>query len=112
MAEHIEEPGAYSVFAIDGMPEAPLYLLSFDKQGICISPQTRVRALMAAAGGKYSDVHVYSHGWNNVFDEALAHYKEFFTEYLALQPGCGTRRRWLPADDHRYYLARHSISSE
>jgi pimeloyl-ACP methyl ester carboxylesterase len=62
----------------------PMYLVSFDKEGNCISPRTREHLLAAAASGRFSDVHIYSHGWNNVFQEALAHYTEFFSEYFQL----------------------------
>lgn len=90
MTEHLE-PGAFSVFADKGMPDAPMYLLSFDKQGSCLSPQTRALALAQARSGTYSAVHVYSHGWNNVFKEAVAHYTEFFSEYLALRQKAAVR---------------------
>jgi hypothetical protein len=85
MTEHIEEPGSFSVFTGNGMPDAPLYLLSFNQQGECISPQTRAKVLDEASSGKYSALHIYSHGWNNVFDEAVKHYTEFFAEYFALR---------------------------
>lgn len=83
MAEN--DPGAPSHrFASPGGDSIPMYLISFDKDGNCTSPLTRQHLLAAAAGGKFSDVHLYSHGWNNVFHEALAHYTEFFSEYFKL----------------------------
>jgi len=87
-----EEAGAYAVLKAAGIGEVPLYLLSFDKNGVCTSPRTRDRVLADAGSGKYSAVHVYSHGWNNVFQEALAHYTEFFTEYFALREQAGIVR--------------------
>jgi hypothetical protein len=96
MTENIEGPIAFSVFAANGMPDVPLYLLSFNKQGECISPRTRAKVLAEASSGKYSAVHIYSHGWNNVFDEAVRHYTEFFTEYFALRQSAS-----VPNNDYR-----------
>lgn len=76
-----------------GLPDFPLYLLSFDKQGLCTSPRTRAALLADAAGGGFTDLHIYSHGWNNVFDEAVRHYTEFFTEYAALRSTAGLDAR-------------------
>lgn len=84
-----EQAGAFSNFTAAGIGEVPMYLVSFDKDGKCTSPKTRQRVLADASSGRHSDVHVYSHGWNNVFKEALAHYTEFFTEYFALRAAAG-----------------------
>jgi pimeloyl-ACP methyl ester carboxylesterase len=73
----------------DGQPAIPLYLVSFDKQGRCTSPRTRAAVLADARSGRYTDLHIYSHGWNNVFDEAVRHYTEFFTEYAGLRRAAG-----------------------
>ena len=73
----------------DGQPAIPLYLVSFDKQGRCTSPRTRAAVLADAKSGRYTDLHIYSHGWNNVFDEAVHHYTEFFTEYAGLRRAAG-----------------------
>jgi len=73
----------------DGQPAIPLYLLAFDKQGRCTSPRTRAAVLADANSGRYTDLHIYSHGWNNVFDEAVRHYTEFFTEYAGLRRAAG-----------------------
>lgn len=83
----------------DGQPAIPLYLLSFDKQGRCTSPRTRAAVLADARSGRYTDLHIYSHGWNNVFDEAVRHYTEFFTEYAGLRRAAG-----LDTDEYRPLL--------
>jgi pimeloyl-ACP methyl ester carboxylesterase len=72
-----------------GGADLPLYLVSFDKQGKCTSPRTRAALLADAASGHFTDLHIYCHGWNNVFDEAVRHYAEFFTEYAALRGAAG-----------------------
>lgn len=83
----------------DGQPPIPLYLVSFDKQGRCTSPRTRAAVLADARSGRYTDLHIYSHGWNNVFDEAVRHYTEFFTEYAGLRRAAG-----LDSDEYRPLL--------
>lgn len=72
-----------------GQPDIPLYLVSFDKHGRCTAPRTRAAVLADARSGRYTDLHLYSHGWNNVFDEAVRHYTEFFTEYAGLRRDAG-----------------------
>jgi hypothetical protein len=84
-ATGLEAGGAYEVFTGPGNSPVPLYLLAFDKEGTCVSPKTRDKVLAEAGGRNYSAVHIYSHGWNNVFAEAVEHYTEFFTEYFALR---------------------------
>jgi pimeloyl-ACP methyl ester carboxylesterase len=64
---------------------APLYLIPFDKKGRCEGPKTLAHMLDAARNGAFSDVHVFSHGWNNVFEDAVGLYREFFDEYFALR---------------------------
>jgi hypothetical protein len=99
MVELVEEEvgarkvGAFKVFPAAGIGPVPMYLLSFDKEGACISPRTRAQVLSELSGGGYSTVHVYSHGWNNVFTEAVAHYTEFFTEYFSLRAAAGMDNR-------------------
>jgi len=99
MVELVEEEvgarkvGAFKVFPAAGISPVPMYLLSFDKDGACISPRTRAQVLSELAGGGYSAVHVYSHGWNNVFTEAVAHYTEFFSEYFSLRAAAGMDNR-------------------
>lgn len=99
MVELVEEEvgarkvGAFTVFPAAGIGPVPMYLLSFDKDGACISPRTRAQVLSELAGGGYSAVHVYSHGWNNMFTEAVAHYTEFFSEYFSLRAAAGMDNR-------------------
>src|SRR5262250_2388732 len=76
--------GPFSFFtAADGTS------VPFDKQGRCIGPKTLEHLKTTAANGGFTDIHVYSHGWNNVFKEAVAHYTEFFTGYFGLRKNAG-----------------------
>jgi hypothetical protein len=77
--------GPFSVFSAADGSSIPLYLIPFDKEGRCIGPKTLQHLQANAASGEFTDIHLYSHGWNNVFSEALAHYTEFFTEYFEIR---------------------------
>jgi hypothetical protein len=67
----------------------PLYLIPFDKQGRCTAPLTLGHLLDTVKAGNFTDIHVFSHGWNNVFRDAVALYKEFFSGYLKLRDDGG-----------------------
>lgn len=79
----------YRSFDAGGGSTASLYLVDFDKAGNCTSLGNRRRILEEVAKGSFTDVHVYSHGWNNVFNEATDHYSEFFSEYFKLRAAEG-----------------------
>jgi len=81
--------GPFSFFTAADGTSVPLYLIPFDKQGRCIGPKTLEHLKTTAANGGFTDIHVYSHGWNNVFKEAVAHYTEFFTGYFGLRKNAG-----------------------
>lgn len=53
----------------------------FGADGTCLSPKTRERLLADAREGGYSDVFVFSHGWNNDWDDAEALYHEFIRQF-------------------------------
>lgn len=75
--------GPFSFFTVSDGSAVPLYLIPYDKQGRCIGPKT-LEHMKAAAPG-FTDIHIYSHGWNNVFKEAVEHYTEFFQGYFELR---------------------------
>jgi hypothetical protein len=77
--------GPYESFSFRSGGSAPLYLINFDKSGVCQSPLTLVRLLDDVRKGLYTDIHVFSHGWNNAFKDALQRYREFFGNYFRLR---------------------------
>lgn len=85
------QPGPFTEIAVSGETSVPLYLIPFDKEGRCIGPRTLEHMLDAAGSNRFTDVHIYSHGWNNVFREAVTHYTEFFTEYFLLRQQANLR---------------------
>ena len=78
-------PGPYDYFPLPAGAIAPFYLIRFDKNGNCQSPLTLAQLLEEANSGHYTDIHVFSHGWNNVFKEAVALYRTFFDHYFQLR---------------------------
>ncbi len=71
----------------------PYYIIPFDKDGNCEGPQTREHLLAAAAG--YTDIFLFSHGWNNDWKAATGRYESFIRGFqqlrsqrsLAMPPG-------------------------
>ncbi len=82
---HVPGPWEYLVGA-DGQ-QVPLYIIRFDERGECRNEQSR-EILLAEAGG-YSDVFVFSHGWNNEWSDALGRYRGFFKGYAGMRKARG-----------------------
>ncbi len=57
-----------------------LYLLRFDRSGNLLSPAS-LEALLKTVGD-YTDVFMFSHGWNNIFSVAVERYKQFAAKYI------------------------------
>jgi len=72
--------GPYEQIPTPGGGSIPLYLLRFDAEGRLSSPQTA--QLLRAEAAKATDVFLFSHGWNNVFGQALERYHSFIAGYL------------------------------
>lgn len=79
------EANPYETFRLQSGNSAPLYLITFDRNGQCQSPLTLAYLVKEAATGKYTDVHIFSHGWNNVFKDAVDLYRTFFQLYFQLR---------------------------
>lgn len=61
---------------------APVFLIPFDKHGVCVAPQTRAHLLSTLATGGFTHIIVFSHGWNNDWSAATALYENFIQGYL------------------------------
>lgn len=74
--------GPYSTLPLaDGT--ANLYLLRYDKRGALQSPHTFEALKREISTTGATDVFLFSHGWNNVFDQAVARYDSFIRGYMA-----------------------------
>ncbi len=63
--------------------EMPTWVLRFDKHGACTSPATRALLLDLVRQGGHTDVILFSHGWNNDFEDATNMYARFLREFEA-----------------------------
>src|SRR5688572_5219168 len=68
----------------------PYYVIPFDKGGRCTGPATREHFLSELRAGAYTDVFVFSHGWNNDWTTATRRYEGFINGYFEM-----TRERGL-----------------
>jgi hypothetical protein len=86
-------PEPYQVFDVGGGVQAPFYILQFDKQGRPENPQTRRQMLDRAVstGGvdPYTDIFVFSHGWNNDWKGATHAYDEFIRGFAVQRQAAG-----------------------
>ena len=62
--------------------DIPWYMVSFDRNGRCTAPRTAQELVERAASGGYTDVVVFSHGWNNNWAQATARYESFVNGYM------------------------------
>lgn len=67
-----------------GAFQAPFYALRFDKDGRSQGPQTQ-QHLLDSLPGEFTDVFVFSHGWNNDWETALARYKAFISVFQTVR---------------------------
>jgi hypothetical protein len=63
--------------AVAGSGAAPFYVIPFDADGVCTGPLTRKHLIEALGNGTYTDVFVFSHGWNNTWPSAMRRYDSF-----------------------------------
>jgi hypothetical protein len=80
--------GPYKTFVLAG-DDVPLYLIPFDKEGACTAPQTRSHLLEALSTGGFTDVYLFSHGWNNDFETATGRYEHFMKGYAGQRQARG-----------------------
>ncbi|WP_250003471.1 hypothetical protein [Actinoplanes sp. M2I2] len=89
--------GPYRIVSA-GIGEAPWYMVSFDRGGRCTSPRTAAEIVERAASGAFTDLILFSHGWNNDWTEATERYESFVNGYvaqLASRPPADRNRRTL-----------------
>ncbi len=68
---------------------APLFIVPFDKGGLCTGPQTRAALIEEAKNGGYSDIFLFSHGWNNDWPTATGRYQDFFDQFRQVRLRAG-----------------------
>lgn len=81
--------GPYDQIDIGGGRRAPLYIIPFDKHGLCTGPLTRQALLEAARSGGFSDLFLFCHGWNNDWPTATERYRDFFNAFRQVREASG-----------------------
>jgi len=71
----------------------PYYIIPFDADGACVGPKTRDHLISAAPA--YTDIFVFSHGWNNDWAAATQRYEDFINGFSGLRTTLGLP---VPAD--------------
>jgi hypothetical protein len=112
--------GPYPIEGID----LDTWLVRFDKNGVCSSPQTRAKLLDHLASKPGAPVLFFSHGWNNDFADAVALYRKFLghlQQILSDHPLAGPGpifvgitwpSIWLPSDSGPQMAAAGSAAGD
>src|SRR5260221_7686713 len=77
--------GPYRMVEIDNGVQAPFYIIPYDEQGRCQGPLTRDQLLSAAQNGPFTDVFLFSHGWNTDWSVATGAYNTFLQGYMQMR---------------------------
>jgi hypothetical protein len=70
----------------------PFWILQYDKKGASRSPETLEQVRKAAASGRFTDIVVFSHGWNNDWEAATKRYDHFVDGAVGQFPDDPDRR--------------------
>jgi hypothetical protein len=74
--------GPYRTIPIDDGQQAPFYIIPFDEQGLCQGPLTQAQMLSTVQVDTYTDIFIFSHGWNNDWSAATGLYNNFLGGYM------------------------------
>ena len=77
--------GPYRSIELADGQSVPYYIIPFDKRGACIGPQTRTHLVEAAGAGGFTDIFLFSHGWNNDWSVATGRYEQFLKGYMEMR---------------------------
>jgi len=91
--------GPYRTVTLDDGSQLPWYIVPFDKGGRCTGPLTRDHLVNEVRQNAYSDVFLFSHGWNNDWQAASQRYDGFLNGYLSMMRTHG----------FKYPTAHHSV---
>jgi hypothetical protein len=79
--------GPYRSLSLPDGSSFPWYIIPFDKNGYCDGPETRKALIEDVRACNYSDIYLFSHGWNNDWEAATSLYRRFIDGYMALHSG-------------------------
>lgn len=75
----------------------PWYMILFDNDGQCTSTETLSDLLKDVKDNHYTDIFLFSHGWNNSLPDALDCYRRFIAGYACMdKTGLELKRDFKP----------------
>jgi len=77
--------GPYRMLETDSGVQAPWYIIPFDEQGICQGPLTQQQMFSTLSNDAYTDIFLFSHGWNNDWNDASTSYANFLSGYTKMR---------------------------
>jgi hypothetical protein len=80
-------PGPYRTLKLADGTDFPYYIIPFDKKGRCEGPRTRQHLLDHAA--QYTDIYLFSHGWNNDWQATTGRYENFIEGFMRMRQSSG-----------------------
>jgi hypothetical protein len=75
--------GPYRHVQLPDGTDVPYYIIPFDKKGRCEGPTTRQDLIKHAA--EYTDIYLFSHGWNNDWKAATDRYESFIQGFMKMR---------------------------
>ncbi len=81
--------GPYAQLDLGGGVTAPFYIIPFDKKGRATGPNTQQQLIEEAAAGDFSDLFLFSHGWNNDWKVSTQRYRDFIAGFQAVRDAQG-----------------------
>jgi len=78
--------GPYKEIPVRNGNMAPFYVIPFDKNGRCKGPKTREHLINSVAQDGFSNIFLFSHGWNNTWGDAVENYEKFISNFQHVKP--------------------------
>lgn len=77
--------GPYRQIPLGDGQTIPFYMLPFDKRGFCEAPETRAQLIEAVRQGHFTNIFIFSHGWNTDWSSAVRGYEFFQAGFSAMR---------------------------
>lgn len=78
-------PGPYKTLSLEDGTQIPFYVIPFDKEGRCDGPATRADLINTVRNGSFTDIFLFSHGWNNDWSAATGRYESFISGFMKMR---------------------------
>jgi hypothetical protein len=78
--------GPYRQIPLKNGRSAPFYMMPFDEDGLSTARKTKAHLVDDAKQHGYSNIYIFSHGWNTDFETALSNYTDFVRTFQSVTP--------------------------